>query len=80
MWDAIKAVFAAEPTVVIGAIGTLVDGLVVLGVTFGLPVTEAEKKAIDGVVVGAGIVITLFVTRAQVTPKAATPPAVKVAP
>jgi len=80
MFARLAALYAAEPLVVNTAVGTLVDGLVVLGVTFGLPITEAQKKAADGVVVALGILATLFLSRSQVTPSASSAPAVKVAP
>ena len=69
----ILSLFRSEPTVVIGSIGGLIDAVIVLAVTFGLHVSQAQTQAIDGVVLALGLVITLFVIRSQVSPVAKPP-------
>ncbi len=71
--SAIGDLFRNEPTVVIGALGGLVDALVLLAVQLGLPVTTGQKQAIDAVVLALGALVTLFLIRSQVTPIAKTP-------
>lgn len=62
--------FRNEPTVVIGAVGGLVDALILVAVQFGLPINGGQKQAIDAVVLAVGAVVTLLVIRSQVTPVA----------
>jgi hypothetical protein len=54
-----------EPVLWIG----LVDALIILAVTFGVHITDAEKAAIDGTLAAIG----LLVTRSQVTANAKLP-------
>jgi hypothetical protein len=51
-----------EPVVWIG----LVDALIIVAVTFGVPITPEQKTAVDGVLAALG----LLITRSQVTPNA----------
>lgn len=52
--------FSTEPALIIA----FIDALLILGVTFGLPLTAEQKGAIDAVLAaGAGLII-----RSQVSP------------
>lgn len=62
--------FRSEPTVVWGAIGSLVTALIALGVAFGLHLSEQQATAINVFVGALGTVVTLLVIRSQVTPAA----------
>lgn len=60
--------FRSEPTVVWGAIGSLVTALIALGVAFGLHLSEQQATAINVFVAALGTVVTLLVIRSQVSP------------
>jgi hypothetical protein len=65
----------SEPTVVWGAIGSLVTALIALGVAFGLHLSEQQATAINVFVAALGTVVTLLVIRSQVTPATPVVPA-----
>lgn len=56
-----RIAFSEEPVVWVAAI----NALIVLGVSFGLPITDAQKLAIDGVITGVSAVFL----RGQVAPQ-----------
>ena len=66
--NALRNLFANEPAVVIA----LVDAVLVLAITFGVPISGEQKVAIDGVLAAALAVAAGLVTRSQVTPVAKT--------
>lgn len=71
---ALVNLFKTEPTVVIGALGTLVTAVIALGVAFGVHVTDDQRNAILGFIGALGLIVTLLAQRSQVTPTAGLPP------
>ncbi len=61
--------FQTEPAVVIAVI----DAVLVLLVTFGVPITGDQKAAIDGVLAAVLALAAGFITRSQVSPVASLP-------
>lgn len=59
-----KKLFAASPVLV----GQLIGAILGLGITFGLPITDAQKGALVGLVV---ILDTMFMFSSVVSPKTA---------
>lgn len=57
-----------EPAVIISGVGAVVEALVVLLITFGVPITEAQKGAIDALVTILLTLLTGILIRGQVTP------------
>ena len=60
--------FTAEPSLYISGAGAVVEALVVLLITFGVPITEAQKGAIDALVTILLTLLTGAIIRGQVTP------------
>jgi len=58
--------FAREPAMVVGT----VNAVLVLLVTFGLPIGEDQKAAIDGVLFALLAIVAAVTIRSQVTPVA----------
>lgn len=65
--------FRTEPTVVWGAIGSLVTAGIALAVAFGFHLSEPQSTAINVFVGALGAVVTLLVIRSQVTPAVSVP-------
>ncbi len=57
--------FSEEPALWIGA----VDAILVLLVTFGVPISTDQKTAIDGVLAAVLAIVAAIATRSQVSPK-----------
>lgn len=51
-----------------------VNAILLLVVSFGLPITVDQKVAIDGVIGTVGVLLGAFVVRSNVTPVANIPP------
>jgi hypothetical protein len=63
--------FRSEPAVAITAISGLVDAVLLLLVTFGVPISGPQKAAVDGVLaalMAVLAVLTGMLVRSQVTP------------
>jgi hypothetical protein len=58
-----------EPAIVVG----FVDALIVLAITFGVPINEDQKAAIDGLLAAGLAVVAGIAIRSQVSPTASLP-------
>ena len=74
--NALLDLYAHEPAMVLSGTGAVVTAVLVLLVSFGIPITMDQKAAINALVV---VVITVgmgFLIRSRVSPVAVIPPAV----
>lgn len=62
--------FSEEPAVWIAGVGAIVEALVVLLITFGVPITGEQKGAINALVTVILTLVTGVLIRSQVTPVA----------
>jgi hypothetical protein len=63
--------FRSEPALVITAVTGLVDAVLLLLVTFGIPITAPQKAAVDGVLAAVMTLLAVVagvLVRSQVTP------------
>ena len=73
--NALLDLYAREPAMVLSGVGAVVTAVLVLLVSFGIPITMDEKAAINALVV---VVITVgmgFLIRSRVSPVASLTPA-----
>ena len=59
-----------EPVLIINAVGAVIEAGLVLGIAFGLDLSQAHMGAIMAFVVAVGSMITTLLARATVTPVA----------
>ena len=69
--NALLGLYAREPAVILSGCGALVSAVIVLLVSFGVPITDAQKAAINTLVILGITIGASFLVRTPVTPVAA---------
>ena len=57
-----------EPAITVGSVSAAVAAILALLVAFGVPLDDAQQKAILGVVAAAGPIVAALITRNFVSP------------